>query len=577
MHAMHVDAFFEYCLGKTHNYYTQIPSAQDLNPETGRDGVPLEEDLALRALHPESRPKRGRRKTEDKDLESDRAGVAVKRPHLDTSVAVIGVPSFAEPQAGTLPQNAITPSTAPTDGVDRYNDHLDSWTAMSTVTAHAHSAYPASGTSGGQQFRWRLNTRDSNTPLTPHPRSAVTPSTGQPPDSGFDEPMSAMTPSTPNSKGRARRRHGPAVSSAWPSGGNPLTGKLRGRPPSNRSVRDGPFSTFPANPKTREGPLIDLQGSTPVSTPILGSQENPSPFHQSPYPGALAQGKPGTLHLHVPEHTGGVVRLATPTVMLNGALERAFTPSGDGHAIERTHSSTFSDGDQSVDIGSQSEKASPGPYTQLLKSGYRLDTLVQFLTAKLCNAKHEKNQPITIDTILARRLALQAIARLHQSQNPSTSEIEFLVVCANWFGLTNELGLPSAVPGVMKDLTVHVLPSSGGPAIVGSHIQNDSNARTNTSGDINAVGTVNQKISYALVWRVETIGGMTAECRLHINLGKEEQSPAAQDNVTAPAVGQAKRSDNEEAAEWKRKYFALQHQRDDEMARTRKKILEAVL
>src|SRR5204862_4990151 len=130
--------------------------------------------------------------------------------------------------------------------------------------------HPASAL-GGQHFRWRLNARE-NTPITPHHHSAMTPSTAHPPDSAFDEPQSAVTPSSATSKGRSRRRHGPAVSSAWPSSGNPLTGKLRGRPPSNRSVRDGPFSTFPANPKTREGPVIDL-GSTPVSTPISARGE----------------------------------------------------------------------------------------------------------------------------------------------------------------------------------------------------------------------------------------------------------------------------------------------------------------
>ena len=64
---MHVDAFFEYLLEKSHTYWTDIPSVNDPASEFGRDGVPAEEDLALRALLPETRPKRGRRRAEDKD------------------------------------------------------------------------------------------------------------------------------------------------------------------------------------------------------------------------------------------------------------------------------------------------------------------------------------------------------------------------------------------------------------------------------------------------------------------------------------------------------------------------------
>ncbi|RAL66312.1 hypothetical protein DID88_005982 [Monilinia fructigena] len=62
LHAMHVDAFFEYLLNKPHVYWTQIPSPNEPASELGRDGVAADEDLALRALLPETRPKRGRKK-----------------------------------------------------------------------------------------------------------------------------------------------------------------------------------------------------------------------------------------------------------------------------------------------------------------------------------------------------------------------------------------------------------------------------------------------------------------------------------------------------------------------------------
>ena len=85
---MHIDAFFEYLLGKQHPYYMQIPPPHNAFPSEGRDGVPLEEDLAIRALDPSLKPKRGRRKAEDgeDDLDFDESTPARKRPQLDTSI-----------------------------------------------------------------------------------------------------------------------------------------------------------------------------------------------------------------------------------------------------------------------------------------------------------------------------------------------------------------------------------------------------------------------------------------------------------------------------------------------------------
>ncbi|KAL1623864.1 hypothetical protein SLS54_004329 [Diplodia seriata] len=46
MRAMHIDAFFDFLQGKPHSYYTNIPPLNEPFPHGGRDGVPLEEDLA---------------------------------------------------------------------------------------------------------------------------------------------------------------------------------------------------------------------------------------------------------------------------------------------------------------------------------------------------------------------------------------------------------------------------------------------------------------------------------------------------------------------------------------------------
>ena len=332
MRAMHIDAFFEYLLGKQHPYYMQIPPPHNPFPSEGRDNVPLEEDLAIRALDPSLKPKRGRRKADDgeDELDFDESTPARKRPQLDTSI----------PFGNAIQPQSAYPNSAHPDHMGGFLTPQDQWTAVSSsltpssaLTAvsapgrfskAALTPYSASPMSG-QQFRWRLNTH--NDPQTPHPLSAVTPQSAYP---FFDEPSSAMSPS--QTKTGKRRRHGPAVSSAWSGNNSSSTGKLRGRPPSNRSIRDGPFVTFPANPKTQEGPPIERNPA--ILTPIVeraqsGGSGPESVFRFPPTPASAispstleASLSAGTqkkrLSLQVPQIIGNPVRLVTPTVLVNG-------------------------------------------------------------------------------------------------------------------------------------------------------------------------------------------------------------------------------------------------------------------
>ncbi|CAI6329148.1 unnamed protein product [Periconia digitata] len=347
MRAMHIDAFFEYMLGKQHQYYLQIPPPHDPFPEDGRDGVPLGEDLAIRALDPKYRPKRGRRKADEGDDELDMVDAEPprKRPQLDTSI----------PFGNVLQPQSAYPSSAHPDNMDGFLGANDPWATSGITPSSAMTPSPIPGRMNtnknltpysaspmsGQHIRWRVNTQDN--PTTPHPLSAVTPQSAHP--DYFDEPQSAITPSS-SSKPRARRRHGPAVSSAWPSNNTSSTGKLRGRPPSNRSVRDGPFVTFPANPKTKEGPPIEMNRTTGTLTPIVERAQSDPPVDQQqqqqhfrfpPTPASavspttidsqLQQSaqRPHRLSLQVPKNVGNPVHLVTPTVLVTG--EEDHTPS----------------------------------------------------------------------------------------------------------------------------------------------------------------------------------------------------------------------------------------------------------
>ena len=369
---MHIDAFFEYLLGKQHPYYLQIPMPHNPFPEHGRDGVPIEEDLAIRALDPKFRPKRGRRKNDEGDDDADMIGQspAPKRPQLDTSI----------PFGNVLQPQSAYPSSGHPDNMDGFLGAHDPWTGSTITPSSALTAASAPGRMNpsknltpysaspmsGQQLRWRLNTQDN--PTTPHPLSAVTPHSAHP--GFFEEPQSAVTPS---SSKRTRRRHGPAVSSAWPSSSSSSTGKLRGRPPSNRSVRDGPFVTFPANPKTKEGPTIDVSRHGNL-TPIVERAQSDPPnaeqhFRFPPTPASAvssagiesqipgASQRPHRLSLQVPQNVGNPVRLVTPTVLVNGeenTTPQTSMPSDTGH---HSPGSLFG---RSAEHGQQ-EQSTPSP------------------------------------------------------------------------------------------------------------------------------------------------------------------------------------------------------------------------
>jgi hypothetical protein len=307
---MHVDAFFEYLLNKAHIYWTQVPSINEPALESGRDGVSAEEDLALRALLPETRPKRGRRKAEDRDND-DETGTPSQRPRLDSPTLS---EDFMIARASLIPENS-TPASGQPGFQQSFDDRIVPWSATDVRVSLPDN------------FRW-AHPDDAQTPMSAYPRSAITPSSNR---TNFwnDGSHSAITPNKP----RSRRRHGPAVSSAWPSNGSAASGKLRGRPPSNRSVTDGPFSTFPVNPGRRDVPSVNLPDNTPSATPIVSSSDAPHffppdmsinpPSPPDPPDPPAPNGRPSRLQLQVPERQGGAVRLATPppVVLLNGEGE----------------------------------------------------------------------------------------------------------------------------------------------------------------------------------------------------------------------------------------------------------------
>ncbi|RGP61652.1 hypothetical protein FSPOR_9853 [Fusarium sporotrichioides] len=294
MNSMHVKAFFEYLMDIPNDYWTKIPT--DINPTSQpiRDGVALEDDMALRALFPHIRPKRGR-----------------KRPvEDDTATSLSPAPTQAQIQThghGHSHRSHLAPSSA-IDGVSG---------PMSADPSRLTGApWTPSDIQQTPLFRW--------------PQSAITPTSR---NSFWDdalEPQSAVTPSKPK---LATQRRGPKnVSSAWRPGVANGSVKPRGRPPMNRTPVDislPPFSvettTATTTDETESGPVAPIYTPSvsvapktddeppggPVSIPSITSQPHPIPPRPS---------RP-SISLTVPDRPSGSVRLATPpppVVVING-------------------------------------------------------------------------------------------------------------------------------------------------------------------------------------------------------------------------------------------------------------------
>jgi hypothetical protein len=422
MRAMHIDAFFEYLLGKQHPYFTDVPPANDPYPATGRDGVMAEEDLAIRALDPSFRPKRGRRRNSETDQDADgEPDPAAKQPRLDGfRQAMSAYPASAHPDGYNDPW-AMASAIAPQSFAPWAEKPVAPQTAV-TTTAPSH-------------LRWQLH-GSSQTIATPHPMTAQPTSMAAHIEAAFDA-QEAKTPS------KRRRRHGPAVSSAWPSTSAPGA-KPRGRPPASRNVQDGPFSTFPADP-SNERASASAKPATPDPMPASATVTQSGAAMAPPLMRRQSDGpgRPGKLSLQVPQHTGGPVRLATPPVP---APPRVLVNGESNYSDGRSNSHT-----PVVERPPGLPANQPRTHRDLANMqtverdipGFAFEVMKRILTSDLLRAQLVgRQQRLSSDE--AKRLAdaiLQRFGIPRQDTDESKDDITRLTA-ASWLGLGEQLNVP---------------------------------------------------------------------------------------------------------------------------------------
>ncbi|CAK7209421.1 hypothetical protein SCUCBS95973_000433 [Sporothrix curviconia] len=307
MHSMHVNAFFDYLMDRPHPYWTNIPTGHYPVSEHLRDGVAAKDDMALRALIPEIKPRRGRRRPEDDEQDFFSGRSSPRQQRLD---------DYVDDMSG--PGSAAGRWSAHSDGSSEFGfshqQHVPSSDIPGVVQSYLHSPPPA----------WSAGFDGMNTPLSAYSQSAITPSTRM--NYWADEPRSAITPSSTPSSGRPSRRPGrrhgaKVVSSAWRSSGTEGSGKTRGRPPIKRNSnhhalpsansRDAAFppasgvgrttstyppvtSTYPLHMEpTTSAPLTSMNISEPPSPGDGRDAPKSAPRPQPVYSLQLGTGAPG--------------------------------------------------------------------------------------------------------------------------------------------------------------------------------------------------------------------------------------------------------------------------------------------
>ena len=420
MRAMHIDAFFEFGLGKPHRYYTELPTAAANASEEGRDGVLLEEDLALRALMPEWRPKRGRKKNEEKESDNTEQ-TASKRLHTDSQHSAIEYDGLGM-------HSAIFPGSA--QPWSAYPDEIsqDGW-GMSSAMPQGQNV-PTNidpnifqGRPGFDFPRWRRDMSPSK-----YPKSAVTLSHRQP-ETVANEPQSAITPSSSRKKSQSRRRHGPAVSSAWPSKGNTSSGKQRGRPPAQKP--DEPQSILPPNGKS-DGRLR----STPPT-----QHENQANHHaNTPQPSTrtvqLPQTRPNKLQLQVPERLGGPVRLATPPLVL---------VNGSGH-LRRNSVDYFRNPEGEDEDGDSVVVHEQGQADAMPNNDFTIEDVARAFAARLLRVKII-GRPVGLSVEEANMVATKAVLSIcgdAAGSMPRSSNI-LAMKCVIILGVEKDMGISSII------------------------------------------------------------------------------------------------------------------------------------
>lgn len=432
---MHVKAFFEYLMNITNDYWTRIPTDPNPIASAVRDGVAIEDDMALRALLPHIRPKRGRKRPEGDDV-----------------------------MASPAQRQRLSPPSA----VDDYRQGPHGpWSAH----PDARGGMPLDPARANNPAAWGHN-ESLQTPVSRWPQSAVTPTTR---GSFWDdalEPRSAVTPG--KGKMSNHRRGAKNVSSAWKTVGQDPGTRPRGRPPINRTPVDGPGQyppqTWTPNHETHPG---NSQFSEPPHPGQTDQQQQQ--YHNGDHqtPGSHNGGTPNgqqdpqmqyegsrparpSISLQVPERAGGSVRLATPPAPpppqppqahINGTEPNGQDHYGDDSKYQdgwrrfaREAADAYEQGDQcngTADTGlGDKDSEMPDYYFDKMDDRTNMDALMAYFTRSMSEADWQDTNGNPSKSVSIEESTAMVHAMLQTMYKTATSPQAFLINLAALAGST---------------------------------------------------------------------------------------------------------------------------------------------
>ncbi|KAM5456398.1 hypothetical protein MaudCBS49596_001421 [Microsporum audouinii] len=556
MRAMHIDAFFEFCLGHQHPYYTKVHLLTEQEEEC-RDGVPREEDLALRALVPEWKPKRGRKRVDEVGADPKQQ----KRSRLYTPNSVVegGYNTDETPQS-SMPWSAYPDSAEhpPGSWPTGPTAHLDS-----AKNSHRMATPERPIDSQAVTSRWSFPIHRS--PPFQYPQSAITPRHRDLDALFSNEPQSAITPSS-TERVSSKRRGRLTVSSAW-LGNSPSAGKARGRPMQVAGA-DAPSSSLSTtviiDPDTRPDDSIPTEATNP--TPLNNNETamaTAAGAGAAQSPRDYAPSRPTKLHLQVPKSTGTPIRLATPPLLLvNGQNGSA----GNEDAARNLARDV---------LPSASEVSAP--------FGLTLEQVDNALSLEIQGATlFGRTTPLSVAE--SRAIAHSTIEQVRSQCHPDTPPAIVASYCAFSLGLGHRLGLTCKAPDQMK---IRIEPGISNNRIR-VHCPPDDPTKNSP--------TPTFSISYTLSYDFSPTPGAMSQVSirgsapLQMTLGDDRTAQYAhhrhveQRATIGLEEGLSDGEDNIEfgmtARDWKQRYLLLRQQtkkKDAALLKYKKQILEAVM
>ncbi len=415
---------------------------------------------------------------EDKESENNSEQPSAKRPHLDSHHSAVEYDGLGV-------HSAVFPGSAASWTAYQDDMNQDAWT-MASAMSQGHNVPPNintnmyPGRAGFEFTRWRRDVSPSG-----YPQSAITLGHREP-EPIINEPQSAITPSTSSKSKSSRRRHGPAVSSAWPSQGNASSGKQRGRPPAQKAIQDDPQSAIPPDgpPNGHSISTQNSQHEDHTMNPSITSQAQPQQRSQS---------RPSKkLQLQVPERLGGPVRLATPPLVL---------VNGSGH-LRRSSADYFRNPEGDEDVGEYILTEQSRPPETLHDKQFTVEDVARSFATRLLRIKII-GRPVGLSVEEANMVASKAVLSIcgdTAAAGPGHRRI-LAIRCAIVLGLEREMGISSfSSADSDSHLTVRCVFQNADGSVSRSRKTNGSSTSNDTKGSYNytiSIDTTNSSSTFS--------------------------------------------------------------------------------